>query len=161
MPTLILVRHGKSDWSHGVSDRHRPLKGKGVRQAPVVARWLVEHDLVPDLAVVSVARRAEQTWDVIAALLPAGVTTSIEPDVYTFDGADLAEVVQDLPPGVQRAALVGHNPALEELVERLTGRQVTLKTSAVAVVELPSWGAASGRLRAHGKPAAEPVALEP
>ena len=47
-----------------------------------------------------------------------------------------------LPDAVRSAMLIGHNPALEDLVRMLTGRWVTLKTSTVARIDLDiaSWG---------------------
>ena len=38
MKTLYLVRHSKSSWSiDGISDRDRPLKGRGIRDAHIVS----------------------------------------------------------------------------------------------------------------------------
>jgi phosphohistidine phosphatase len=67
--------------------------------------------------------------------------------VYAATGAELLDVVQGLGDDVRRAVLVGHNPGLEELVELLTGQSVTLKTCAIAVVDLDE-----RRLLALGRP---------
>ncbi|HCY25183.1 MAG TPA: histidine phosphatase family protein, partial [Cryomorphaceae bacterium] len=38
MKTLYLVRHSKSSWSiNGISDRDRPLKGRGIKDAHLVS----------------------------------------------------------------------------------------------------------------------------
>ncbi len=37
---LLLFRHGKSDWSTGVDDYHRPLKDRGKRGAQRMATWI-------------------------------------------------------------------------------------------------------------------------
>lgn len=152
--TLVVLRHGKSDRSLPVSDLDRPLTGRGTRQAAQAGRWIREH-LALDLAVVSVARRAQQTWDSASAELARQPERRNSDELYTFDGSEALAVVAALPEDVRCAALVGHNPALEELVELLTGQWVELTTSAVAVVRLDAWAAAPvdrARLVAHGRP---------
>ena len=115
----------------------------------------------PDLAVVSVATRARQTWELLEAELPWPVPVQVEDAAYTFSGAALARVVAGLPSRIGTVVLVGHNPALEELLEHLTGTEAQLPTSALAVVGLPRWEAPAGRLRALGRPADGPVPLAP
>ena len=53
--------------------------------------------------------------------------------------------------------LVGHNPGLEDLVNRLTGEWVEMVTSAIAVIDLPGGWAGAGEdpaatLRTSGRP---------
>ena len=162
--TLILVRHAKSDWSAPVDDQHRPLARRGRRQAPATRRWLAEHLPAPELVLVSVAVRAQQTWELLASelpVLPPDVPVHSEEAVYTFSGKTLGQVVASLPAHLNRVLLVGHNPALEELLEHLTAQQLRLTTSALAVVDLPGWDARTGHLRAFGRPADETVRLAP
>lgn len=165
--TLILVRHGKSDWGGQHSDRDRPLGRRGRRQAPESGHWLAEQvaagALPPvDLAVVSPAVRARDTWALVAGELAREPEVLVEERVYSWQADDLLAVVRDLPEGAVTAALVGHNPALEDVVELLTGRWVPMPTSALAVVELVCRWAAAGpecaRLRASGRPPEEPIA---
>jgi phosphohistidine phosphatase len=60
--TLIVLRHGKSDWSGGEPDHLRPLARRGRRQAPEAGRWLAHNVAAIDLAVVSPAERTRETW---------------------------------------------------------------------------------------------------
>lgn len=151
---LVLIRHAKSDWSTSVSDRHRPLATRGKRQAPQSGAWLAAH--VPiDRAVVSPAQRARSTWDLVAAAYAVAPETTHDEDLYTFDGHALLEVVRRLDDSDRTVALVGHNPAMEELVHLLTGQWLPMPTACVAVIDLPgSWrdAADGGRLWAHGRP---------
>lgn len=160
--TLTLVRHAKSDWDVPAPDRDRPLSARGRRQAPATGAWVAAHLPPVELAVVSPAARARQTWELVGESLE-GTRVEEAEEAYTFDGADLLGVVRGLDDTLGHAVLVSHNPALEELVERLTGHEVTLPTSALAVVRLPgSWaeaGRAKGVLAAVGRPATESVAL--
>ena len=165
--TLILVRHAKSDWSAPVDDQHRPLARRGRRQAPATGRWLAQHLPAPDLVLVSVAVRAQQTWELLASELPElselprDAPVRSEDAVYTFSGETLSRVVADLPTHLDSVLLVGHNPALEDLLEHLTARRLRLPTSALAVVDLSEWHAQTGKLRAFGRPADERVTLGP
>ncbi|MEJ7796683.1 MAG: histidine phosphatase family protein [Nocardioides sp.] len=144
--TLVLVRHSKSDWSGSHADRDRPLARRGRRQAAEAGRWLAEHVPRFDLAVVSPAARAVQTWDLVAAALRSAPPVRVEEAAYTFDGHVLHSLVRDLE-GI--VALVGHNPAVEELLELLTGEVRRMPTSCLAVVDLDH-----GRLTHHGRPPA-------
>ena len=109
-----------------------------------------------DLAIVSAATRTRQTWALVAEELTDETDVRESESSYTFDGRDLLERIRAIPTTVDTAALVGHNPAVEELVETLTGEWVPMPTSAVAVIELDGWadaGEEEGRLVAAGRPA--------
>lgn len=148
----MLVRHGKSDWTTGVPDRERPLNARGVRQATESGLWLAEHLPAVDRAVISPAERARATWAIVAAQYRQAPETVIDERMYA---GRLGHVVAELPDSVATAALVGHNPDLEDLIERLTGQWVAMPTSCVAVLTWPgTWVSAEGSatLKAHGRP---------
>jgi len=156
--TLVLIRHAKSDWSANASDLHRPLNQRGQRQAPKSGRWLADHLQPIELAVVSPAQRARSTWDLVAAELPAQPPVTIDERAYTFDARGLVPIIHDLADDLSTVALVGHNPAMEELVSHLTGSWVAMPTSCVAVIGLPGPWAEAGpgaTLLAHGRPPGE------
>lgn len=154
MARLLLVRHAKSDWDAGASDRRRPLNSRGRRQAPATGEWIAEHVDGIDLAVVSVATRAQQTWELVGA--PLDVARRIDSEqAYTFDGQELLDVVLALPEDASTVVIVGHNPAMEELVSLVTGEYARMVTSAVAVIDLPDWDSAAsgdGTLVFAGRP---------
>jgi phosphohistidine phosphatase len=143
--TLVVVRHAKSDWSGSHADRDRPLAPRGRRQAAEAGRWLATHGPDLDLAVVSPAERARATWELVSGELAAPPPVRVAQAAYTFDGAALRELVAGVE--AETFALVGHNPAVEELLELLTGEARPMPTSCVAVVDLEA-----KRLLAHGRP---------
>ncbi|MFN8099360.1 MAG: histidine phosphatase family protein [Dermatophilaceae bacterium] len=149
--TLVAIRHAKSDWHVAADDRHRPVAERGRRQAPVTGRWLRGQGIRPDLAVVSAAERARQTWELVSAELGGEVSAQSSEAAYTFSGDDLVDLVRSAPQ-VGILAVVGHNPAMEELVHALTGEWVRMTTASVAVIDLPDWSA-TGTLRYCGRPA--------
>jgi phosphohistidine phosphatase len=156
--TLVLLRHGKSDWSHDEPDLARPLAKRGRRQAPEAGTWLATNLDRIDLAVVSPAERARSTWDLVAARLDGPPPTRIDDRVYAASDHELLRVVRELPDELARVVLVGHNPGLEDLAALLTGRWASMPTSGLAVIALPGpWASASagsGTLRASGRPPA-------
>lgn len=155
--TLILLRHGKSDWTGSEPDHERGLTRRGRRQAAEAGAWLAEN-AAPDLAVVSSARRAQLTWEVAAAELPTTPPVRTEGELYGASAPHLLEVVRGLPEETGAVVLVGHNPGLEDLVELLSGEVVRMTTSALAVLDVEDgWAAVAGgtaRLRASGRPPA-------
>ena len=158
MSTLILLRHGKSDWSGGEPDHLRPLARRGRRQVPEAGRWLADNVGVIDLAVVSPAERTRETWRLAAAELAAPPPVREDDRVYAGSAHSLLGVLRELPGEVGTVVLVGHNPGVEDLVASLTGRGVPMPTSALAVIDLPgAWpaaGHAPAELRAQGRPPA-------
>lgn len=154
--TLVLLRHAKSDRSGHEPDPERPLASRGRRQAPEAGRWLAASIGVLDLAVLSPAVRAQSTWDLVAAELRAPVPVRVDDRVYAASAGDLLAVVRDLSEDAHTVVMVGHNPGLEDLVPRLTGERIAMKTSAIAVIELSGGWATAGHspatLVAAGRP---------
>ena len=165
MKTLLVLRHGKSSWSDpSLADHDRPLKGRGKRAAKKIGKLLGERDLLPDLIVTSTARRAKSTARRAAeAAGYDGETIETRELYFSGVGQQLAAVARHARPGDARVMIVGHNPALEELVETLTGGEIRLTTANLAVVdfdvddwrELPS---ARGELRLLVRPRELPEA---
>jgi phosphohistidine phosphatase len=152
--TLVLLRHAKSDWDGHEADIDRPLARRGQREAPEAGQWIGGHLPPIELAVVSPARRANETWQLVAAQLGRPTVVQVENRVYAASAATLLSVVRDLPPEVCTALLVGHNPGLEELVLALTGELVPMPTSAIAVLAVDvEWSAVNRAvLAAAGRP---------
>lgn len=153
--TLVLIRHAKSDWTTHAADLDRPLNGRGQRQAPDSGRWIAAHLDPIGLAVVSPAQRARSTWDLVSQQLPGTPPTVIDERAYTFDGRALVPIVQELAEDVAIAALVGHNPAMEELLGYLTSSWLAMPTSCIAVIGVTGPWAQLGpgaELLAYGRP---------
>ena len=120
MRVLILLRHAKSDYPPGVPDRERPLAARGERDAEAAAAWIAAGFPDVDQAVVSPARRAQQTWTRVSARVRAARVRDDE-RVYADWGAGLSDVVATLDPESRSAIVVGHNPGIEDLALRFAG----------------------------------------
>ena len=158
MNTLIVLRHGKSDWSGGESDHLRPLAPRGRRQVPAAGRWLADNAGDIDLAVVSPAERTRETWRLASAELRVPPPLRVDDRVYGGSEGALVGLLREVSDEATTVVLVGHNPGVEDLVASLTGQWVPMPTSALAVVDLPGpWsttGTVVADLRAHGRPPA-------
>ena len=157
--TLILLRHAKSDWSGEEADIDRPLAERGLRQAPRAGRWLAHNIDRIDLAVVSPSNRTRSTWELAAAELDNPPPVRSDDQVYAASASQLLGVVRALPDDVATVVLVGHNPGMQDLVSFLTGKPISMPTSAIAVIGLDGpWSAAgpsTGTLRTSGRPPAQ------
>jgi phosphohistidine phosphatase len=150
---LVLVRHAKSAYPSGVPDKERPLAGRGRRNALACGRWLRSDGPRIQLALVSDAVRAAQTWEIVSGRLTPVPATRKVPGIYRATGPqDLLDLVAATPPRVRTLAVVGHEPVLSATVLWLAGassdmealRQVAAKyrTNGVAVLRFaaPGWG---------------------
>jgi len=67
MRRLMLLRHAKTERAEpGERDRDRKLTKRGRTDAPLIGAYMVRHGLTPDLALVSPAERAQETWKLLA-----------------------------------------------------------------------------------------------
>ncbi|AHM03982.1 putative phosphohistidine phosphatase, SixA [Roseibacterium elongatum DSM 19469] len=113
--TLILIRHAKSDWGDaGLADHERPLNDRGRRSAPRIGHWLAEGGYHPDMAMVSSARRTQDTWDRIARELTDAPAPILSHGLYNAAPADLLTAIRSVE-GVGTLAIVAHNPGIGSL----------------------------------------------
>ncbi len=142
MKTLLLLRHAKSSWDEsGLADIDRPLNKRGKRDAPRIGFLLREEGIVPDLILCSPALRARKTAEAVVENSGYEGEIEIQDSFYPGQTADFLDVISHLPDEYQSVLVVGHNPALEELLTSSTDESVTLPTAALAQVSLPiqSW----------------------
>lgn len=116
MRTLYLLRHAKSSWDDpSLADHDRPLAPRGVRATPYVADHLRQVGIVPDVVLCSSSRRTRQTLDLLGDAIPSDTDVRIEDELYHAAADALLDRLRSLPDGVQRAMLIGHNPAMQQL----------------------------------------------
>jgi phosphohistidine phosphatase len=121
---LLVLRHAKAVHVEGIADPDRELTGRGRRDAAAVGGWLRESGLLPDRVLCSSSARTRQTWqEVSAALGPeAGLAAvSFESRLYDAGVGQLLDAVRDVDASMRTVLLVGHNPAVHDLVVGLTG----------------------------------------
>jgi len=140
--TLIIMRHAKSNWDDpSLADYDRPLNNHGLRDAPRMAQWLADSELIPDQVIASAACRASQTASIVANNLSLESDILETRDLYLSGYDAYLEQISYLPNHVDTALIIGHNPTMESLVYLLSGESVSMPTAAIAVIQLPinSW----------------------
>jgi phosphohistidine phosphatase len=162
MKTLLLLRHAKSSWKQPeLHDHDRPLNKRGKKEAPIVGRYLIDNDLVPDLILSSTARRAHDTAQAVADESGFSGQVDLYQDLYLSDTSCYLDILHYLPDDANRVLVVGHNPDLEELLTLLTDVTEHLTTAMLVQVDLPitSWQelseATDGRLQSSWAPREE------
>jgi phosphohistidine phosphatase len=142
---LTLMRHADARWKDAtLSDLERPLNRRGTGAAESMARRLLELELIPDLVLVSPARRTQQTAEIVARelALPARRVRRAE-DLYLASAPDLLRIAQDTGPRVMHLLVVAHNPGVSELVRLLVpqGDREGLRTAGLCsiVFECSDW----------------------
>jgi phosphohistidine phosphatase len=118
---LTLFRHAKSSWNDPeLPDNERPLTSRGERDAPAMANRLAARGDRPDVILTSHAVRAAATARAIATTLrcPDG-TVRVDRRIYLAPEDRLLAVLRAQDDGNAHVLVVGHNPGLTELANRL------------------------------------------
>ncbi len=129
MRQLLLLRHAKSLWDDPkLSDHARPLNARGREAGRAVGDAMRARGLVPDLVLVSSARRTLQTLE---SLQPWSRTPLIEPmdALYLASVPALLDVLHLVTESIETILLIGHNPGLHELAMVLVGAQAFTQAS--------------------------------
>ena len=119
---LMLLRHAKSDRPDGVPDHERPLAKSGREACAGMGRYMAREGLVPDLAIVSTARRTQETWALVRQAFAGNLHYRGEPRIYEATADAILAIVRRTAPEVQSLLLVGHNPGFQDLALELIGK---------------------------------------
>jgi phosphohistidine phosphatase len=122
MRTLLLLRHAKSDQGQArLDDFDRPLAPRGRKAASRMGAWLADHRLFPAVALVSSARRAQETWDLVAPHAGADAGVRRDRALYLATPGEILAVLGSVEPTAGCVLMVGHNPGFELLAQMLSG----------------------------------------
>lgn len=144
MKTLHLIRHAKSDWSMTSQlDIQRPLNERGEQNCRLMAPYILEAGCCFDHVFCSPALRARSTIELIdKALETEQIAWQFDNALYTFEASDIMNWCRQLDDSMGAVVIIGHNPALSELSNLLTGQTlIDLPTSSYAqlAINTHSW----------------------
>ncbi|MBE0643633.1 MAG: histidine phosphatase family protein [Bacteroidetes bacterium] len=144
MKTLYIVRHAKSSWDHaGLTDFERPLNTRGQHDAPMMGTVLKDLGARPELIRCSAANRALTTARFLAeSLAYPPESIDIDASLYGAGPLEILSVVHNLPEDVQEVMLVGHNPTMHMVANRMGGFQAdNLPTCGIVCIDfnVESW----------------------
>jgi phosphohistidine phosphatase len=122
---LLIFRHGKAEAESGVDDLHQSITDKGKRGAQRMGAWLWQKNIRPDYIVSSPAERAFVSAQKLCKAMGQGDSAIVtDKRLYKASIKSHLEVLAECPKKKQRVLLVGHNPALTELLLYLLGGNV-------------------------------------
>jgi phosphohistidine phosphatase len=114
--TLYVLRHAKSSWAgSALPDHERPLARRGRRACKLIAAYMRQEGVEPDLVLCSSSVRTRQTLDGIAKALPASTEVRVDGSLYGATAEGLLAIVHSLPDSLDSALLIGHDPGMHDL----------------------------------------------
>lgn len=143
MKTLILLRHAKTEAAtSNFDDFDRALTSRGRAAAALIGGWLAENGPRPAAALVSTARRAQQTWDIVAPALGADVAEHRVRALYLATPGELLARLAAVDDAAASVIMVGHNPGMETLARLLAGPGSAPEAEADLARGMPTGGLA-------------------
>lgn len=137
MKQLLVLRHAKSSWDNpSLDDHERPLAPRGKRDARRMGQWIQQEGMMPSLTVCSTATRARATFKRVFRENGFSGEVRFVPGLYPGELETVLACLREIPERFDSVLLIGHNPGLEELITRLTGRDEALPTAALAFIAL-------------------------
>jgi len=126
-----------------LDDFERPLNKRGRKNAPFMGKVLKKLKVAPDLVLSSPANRAAMTARIIAA----SITYPLEnirynEAIYESSESALIHVVKRIDDAVNKAMVVGHNPAINGMANYIADQSISnIPTCGVFCVDLDisSW----------------------
>ena len=153
---LLLIRHAKSSWDDAsLSDRERPLAGRGRKAAERMGAHLRSEGLRPDVVLSSPSRRTRQTLELLEF---TGAEVTYLEELYGASAHDLLASAREVRDDADVVAVVGHNPGVQDLsielarddaAEEAVRLRQKFPTCAVAIFDVDgAWrDVATGRVR--------------
>jgi len=137
--TLTFLRHAKSSWKEAaLADLDRPLNKRGRRDAVAMASRIAAGSSLATIFASPSLRTRETVFRLLEQLPAQDRQLVFDHALYTFDSTALINALQTLDDNLLDAAIVGHNPALQETIGWLRGSSIAaFPTAACAKLTIP------------------------
>ena len=125
--SVILFRHGKSDWDAKYdSDHDRPLAKRGIRDAKRMGKFLSKRAEVPELILSSTALRTRETTKLAMEAGNWDVDVELEKKIYEASLEEIINIIKNQEDKYNSICLVGHEPIFSSII-RLIGNKKKMK----------------------------------
>ena len=122
MARITLIRHGKAEMPRvGANDFERGLVQRGMQNAEAVGKFMQAHKMLPDLVLVSPARRTRQTYEMMSTSWTNLPDVVFEEKLYEVSADTLLQLIFRHGRDAETVAVVGHNPSLIVLLNHFVG----------------------------------------
>ena len=134
--TLHIVRHGKAlQGAYSIEDFDRPLTEGGIVNSIAVARRFAAQHVAPDLITTSHAARAMHTAHIFARETNYSQDClHVDENLYFQGYKVIYSALTELPESIDSIMIVGHNPDLTNLANKLGARINQISTSGVVTI---------------------------
>lgn len=144
MKTLHLIRHAKSNWDNPkLADIERTLNQRGQKSCQLMAKEILKAGCDFSNVYCSIATRAQQTIQGIQVALPnTEFEWTLDKTLYTFSSSQLLSWCRNINDDLDSVVVVGHNPAITELCNKLSDHTIdNVPTCAYVQLQFPgkSW----------------------
>ena len=139
MKSIIIFRHGKSDWDATYDrDHDRPLSKRGFKAAIKMGKYLDKINQIPDQVISSSATRTKSTAELAIKYGNWNSKYSIESKIYGGSSETLLELVHLLDNKVNSICLVGHEPTCSSFISLCTFHSQRFTTASMAKINFKS-----------------------
>lgn len=138
---IHLIRHAKSDWeSEFKSDNERPLSERGKKNARSLRKYLEKIEFKTDLFLISDSKRTLDTYKILTKHRNISAEIKVTEELYESDSEDILVKLRELDSNLESVALLGHNPGIEEIANRLIRGNEDLSLSESILFKFPTSG---------------------
>ena len=137
------MRHAKSDWSKELADSERVLNKRGRKNCLALRAWFTENKIKPDVAIVSLAKRTQLTFELIFGI-PEIRPGSIQYEEILYQGnrEQIIQTIRNSMLTYNTILVIAHNPTISQVAQSLckSGLKENLPvfpTGALAMLSFP------------------------
>tara|TARA_B100000003_G_scaffold197282_1_gene201108 strand:+ start:488 stop:985 length:498 start_codon:yes stop_codon:yes gene_type:complete len=159
MKSVIIFRHGKSDWGAPYGDDHdRPLSPRGINASKLMGTFLLNKKQIPDLIISSTALRAKHTAELAYNQGNWDCEFTLDKNIYGGSPNYLLDLIQAQNDLYSSICLVGHEPNFSSFIALACGSSyVRFTTANMAKInfDVDSWSQIKfgiGSLQWHQRP---------
>ena len=125
LKSVILFRHGKSDWDAQYdSDHDRPLAKRGIRDAKRMGKFLSKRAEVPELILSSTALRTRETTKLAMEAGNWDVDIELEKKIYEASLEKILFVIKKQDNKYNSMCLVGHEPIFSTIITLIDNKEI-------------------------------------
>jgi phosphohistidine phosphatase len=115
--TIFLLRHAKSGWDDPVArDFDRPLNKRGEKASRAIGQWMASNGITFEHVIASPAVRVIETLDGLWTGYGRKMEPTWERRIYLASSATVLDVLREVDDVHDVVLVVGHCPAVEDLV---------------------------------------------
>ena len=137
MKSILLFRHGKSEWNtYYDSDHNRPLAPRGIKAAKKMGVFLANKNQMPDLVISSTAVRARATVELAMKEGKWPSAMILESAIYGGPPTILLSIAQSQLESVESICFVGHEPNFSMFISQACGlSHIQFTTANIAKID--------------------------